>query len=256
MQLALNKAIAGLNLQPGDLNEELAREIAWSFARHDVGIEVLGCYINPIHPDLKTRAALLQFFKDHLRCARAFGCGLVALESGSVNADYSPHAANHGEAAFAAMLASLAELVAEAEQHGVCVGLEAVTAHTVSSSRKLRRVLDAIRSRHLRVVFDPVNLLTPENIGEQAYVFAEAFDLLGDEIAVVHAKDVVPEHGAMRTVPAGQGALDYFRLLQLLAETKPPGEKPPPILLEEADATAADECLNFLKMRMNEVCYE
>jgi len=256
VQLALNKAIAGLNLQPGDLNEELARDIAWVFARHDVGVEVLGCYINPIHPDSQTRAAGLQFFKDHLRCARAFGCGLVALESGSVTADYSPHPANHDEAAFAAMLASLAELVAEGERHGVCVGLEAVAAHTVSSSRKLRRVLDAICSRHLRVVFDPVNLLTPENVHERAHVFEEAFDLLGDKIVVVHAKDFILEHGVVKAVPAGRGALDYFRLLQLLAKTRRPGGTPPPVLFEEADEAVADESLNFLRMKWNEVRYE
>jgi len=256
VQLALNKAIAGLHLQPGDLNEELARDIAWAFARHDVGIDVLGCYINPIHPEVKTRAALLGFFKDHLRFARQFGCGIVALESGSVNADYSPHPANHGEEAFQIMLASISALASAAEKYGVVVGLEAVTGHTVSTPKKMRRVLDEIASDNLRVVFDPVNLLTPENVNAQADVFAEAFDLLGSEIAVVHAKDFVLEQGAMRTVPAGQGALDYRRLLQLLAATKPAGETPPPILLEEADETAAEESRDFLRMKWNEVHYE
>ena len=256
VQLALNKAIAGLNLQPGDLHAELARDIAWAFARHNLGIEVLGCYINPIHPDLKTRSALLGFFKDHLRFARHFGCGIVALESGSVNADYSPHPANHGEAAFQIMLASISALVAAAEKYGVVVGLEAVTCHTVSTPRKMRRVLDEIASDNLRVVLDPVNLLSAENFREQSRIVAEALDLFGDRVAAVHAKDFIFENGALKTVPAGRGQLDYVRLLQLLAETRPPGETLPPVLLEEADATAADECLNFLKMRMNEVFYE
>src|SRR5512137_1157005 len=114
VQLALNKAIAGLNLQAGDLTTGLAREIGSAFARHGVAIEVLGCYINPIHPDWATRKQQLQYFKDHLRFAGEFGCGIVALESGSVNEDYSPHPANHGEQAFQEMLVSIGELVGEA----------------------------------------------------------------------------------------------------------------------------------------------
>lgn len=273
VQLALNKAIAGLDLRAGDLNAELAWKIAGAFARHGVAIEVLGCYINPIHPDLNTRAALLQYFKDHLRFARDFSCGIVALESGSVNADYSPHPANHGEAAFNAMLGSLSELVAEAEKFGVTVGFEAVTSHTVSNAKKMRRVLDAIGSKNLRVVFDAANLLSPENFREQTRIISEALDLLGDDIAVVHAKDFVFENGALKTVPAGRGQLDFAPILEFVRSRQPKvvaqasrlcvsdlqsrleltGETPVPLLLEEADETAAPQCAEFLRKYFQEI---
>ena len=159
-QLALGKAIAGLELKPGVLNPGLAFHIGQAFQRHGVQIAVLGCYVNPIHPDTKMRATLLSLFKEHLRFARDLGCGLVALETGSVNADYSPHPDNHSEAAFQESLASIAELVAEAEKFGVLVGIEAVTSHVVSTPAKMRRMLDAVASNNLQVVFDPVNLLS------------------------------------------------------------------------------------------------
>ena len=97
---------------------------------------MLGCYVNPIHPDPATRRSLLGLFKEHLRYARDFGNGLVALETGSVNADYSPHPENHGEHAFQQSLASIAELAAEAEKFGVIVGIEAVASHVVSTPTK------------------------------------------------------------------------------------------------------------------------
>jgi L-ribulose-5-phosphate 3-epimerase len=248
VQLALNKAIEGLALGAGDLTPELARQIGGAFARHGVGIEVLGCYINPLHPDLPTRAKLLRYFKDHLRCARDFGCGLVALESGSVNADYSPHPGNHGEEAFATMLASLAELVAEAEKFGVRVGLEAVTSHTVSTPRKMRRVLDSLRSDALRVVLDPVNLLSPENVAGQARVLGEALELFGDRVAVVHAKDFVVEAGGLRTVPAGQGRLDYVPVLRFVRQCRPGIG----VLLEETGEAEAGRCAKFLTQKYEE----
>jgi sugar phosphate isomerase/epimerase len=249
VQLALSKAIAGLDLRAGDLNSELACEIGGAFARHGVGIEVLGCYVNPIHPDLPTRKNLLEFFKDHLRFARDFGCGLVALESGSVNADYSPHPANHGEAAFQEMLASIGELVAEAEKFGVCVGFEAVHYHTVSSAQKMRRVLNAICSKNLSVVFDTANLLTPENFREQSRIIPEALDLLGDDIAVVHAKDLVYENGALKTVPAGRGELDFAPVLEFVRSQKSGVN----VLLEEADEQASPPAADFLRKHFQEI---
>ena len=249
VQLALNKAISGLNLQAGDLTAELAREIGVAFARHGVGIEVLGCYINPIHPDLVTRKKLLAYFKDHLRFARDFGCGIVALESGSVNTDYSPHPANHGEAAFQEMLASISELVAEAERFGVCVGFEAVHCHTVSTAQKMRRVLDNIGSKYLRVVFDAANLLSPESFREQARIVSDSLDLLGDHIAVVHAKDFIFESGALKTVPAGRGELNFAPVLEFVRSQKSGVS----VLLEEAGEQAAPAAAVFLRKQFEEI---
>ena len=177
VQLALSKAIAGLDLRPGDLNPGLAFHIGQAFHRHGLQIAVLGCYVNPIHPDAETRRALLDFFKEHLRFARDFGCGLVALETGSINADYSFHPDNPGETAFQLFLAGIASLVEEAEKSGVIVGIEGVTTHVVSTPARMAKVLGAIGSNHLQVVFDPVNLLSADNYRDQDAVIKEAFDL-------------------------------------------------------------------------------
>ena len=194
-QLAVGKAIAGIDLKPGLLNPGLAFEIGEAFRTHGVQIAVLGCYVNPIHPDPATRRSLLGLFKEHLRYARDFGNGLVALETGSINADYSPHPGNHSETAFQESLASIAELVAEAEHFGVIVGIEAVASHVVSTPQKMRRMLDAVASPNLQVVFDPVNLLSLENHHEQERIIGESLALFGDRIAAIHAKDFVVENG-------------------------------------------------------------
>jgi len=242
-QLALGKAIAGLDLKPGVLNPGLAFDIGQAFARHGVQIAVLGCYINPIHPDPATRAALLGLFKEHLRFARDFGCGLVALETGSVNADYSPHPDNHGEAAFQTSLASIAELVAEAEKFGVLVGIEAVTSHVVSTPAKMRRMLDAVASNNLQVVFDPVNLLSAENCPAQDRIVQESFDLWGDRIVAVHAKDFVCENGTLQFRPVGRGQLNHDLVLDLVRRHKPGIS----ILLEETTPQTVAECVEFLR---------
>jgi len=242
-QLALGKAIAGFNLKPGALNPGLAFEIGQAFHKHGVQIAVLGCYVNPIHPDRTTRQSLLGLFKEHLRYARDFGNGLVALETGSVNADYSPHPENHGETAFQQSLASIAELAAEAEQFGVVVGIEAVTSHVVSTPHKMRRMLDAVASNNLQVVFDPVNLLSLDNYHEQERVIGESFELFGDRIAIIHAKDFVVENGQFKCTSAGLGMLRHDLVMEFAVKQKPGIS----ILLEDTNEQTAQDSRHFLR---------
>ena len=242
-QLALGKAIAGFNLKPGVLNPGLASEIGGAFHKHGVQIAVLGCYVNPIHPDPATRKSLLDLFKEHLRYARDFGNGLVALETGSVNADYSPHPENHSETAFQQSLASIAELVAEAEHFGVIVGIEAVTSHAVSTPQKMRRMLDAVASSNLQVVFDAVNLLSLDNYQEQERIIGESFELFGDRIAIIHAKDFVVENGQFRFARAGLGKLRHDLVMKFAVQQKPGIS----ILLEDANEQTAQDCQQFLR---------
>ncbi|MCG3154265.1 MAG: hypothetical protein DKINENOH_00859 [bacterium] len=242
-QLALGKAIAGLNLKPGILNPGLACAIGEAFRQQGVQIAVLGCYVNPIHPDPATRKALLGLFKEHLRYARDFGSGLVALETGSVNADYSPHPDNHSEAAFQQALASLAELAAEAENFGVIVGIEAVASHVVSTPQKMRRMLEAVASNNLQVVFDAVNLLSAENFHAQERVIGEAFELFGERIAIIHAKDFVVENGQLRSASAGRGKLRHDLVMKFAVEEKPGIS----ILLEDTSPQTARESRDFLR---------
>jgi L-ribulose-5-phosphate 3-epimerase len=248
VQLALNKAIAGLNLVPGrgDLTPGLAWTIGRAFAQHNIQIAVLGCYINLSPPDASARAPLVAFFKEHLRHARDFGCGIVATESGSLNPDWSFHPANAGEEAFALLVPRVAELVEEAQRCGVIVGIEGAASHVLNSPQRIRRLLDAIRSQNLQVVFDPVNLLSPENYHDQDRILQESFDLFGDRIAILHAKDFTTDGPTLTQLPAGangQGQLHYPLLLSWLQQHKPGIN----ILLEESSEHAAAASSAFLQ---------
>ena len=242
-QLAPGKAIAGLDLKPGILSPGLAFEIGQPFRTHGVQIAVLGCYVNPIHPDPVTRESLLSLFKEHVRYARDFGNGLVALETGSVNADYLPHPENHSEAAFQQSLSSIAELVAEAETFGVIVGVEPVASHAVSTPRKMRRMLDEVGSNNLQVVFDPVNLLSPDNYHEQERVIGESIQLFGDRIVIIHAKDFVVEKGLLTFARAGLGKLRHDLVMKFAVEQKPGVS----IILEDTNEETAQESRDFLR---------
>lgn len=249
VQLALPKAIPGVDFSNGFIPADLPARVRESFEQNNVRIEVLGCYINPIHPDPATRESLHDLFRDHLRKASEFGCGLVALESGSVNSDYSPHPDNSGSDAFSDLVESLGALVAEAENCGTTIGIEGVTSHVISTPQRMRQLLDAIPSKSLKVVFDPVNLLSLENHGVQDQIIQQSIDLFGDRIEVIHAKDFSVVNDQLITVPPGQGLLNFDSLLSWASSRK----SSIAVLLEEVGVNQIPAAVKFINSRLSQL---
>ena len=243
VQLALAKAIDGINSDTGGLSPGLATRVRDAFQRHGVRIAVLGCYVNLVHPDPAERRQLLARFKEHLRFARDFGCSVVATETASLNADWSPHPDNGGETAFRTAIESIGELVAVAEKFGVFVCIEGVAHHVMSTPQRLRRMLDTITSPNLQVLFDPVNLLSKDNWQEQDRVIRESFDLFGDRIVIVHAKDFKLEAGVPKPEVIGRGRFDFALLASLLQARKSGID----VLLEETTPATIDESIAHVR---------
>ncbi len=243
VQLAPVKALAGFDTDAGRLSPGFARHVREALGRHGLQVAVLGCYINLADPNDTERRFQLGRFKEYLRHAREFGCSVVGTETGSLNADYSPHPENQGEAAFQAVLAGVRELVREAEKFGVFVGIEAVERYVISTPRRLRRLLDEVDSQNLQVIFDPVNLLNAANHRDQDAIIEESFALLGDRMAILHAKDFVLRDGRLESRPAGDGQLNYPLLLRHLKQRKPGIN----VLLEDATPASAGPSCRFLR---------
>ena len=81
--------------------------------------------------------------------------------------------------------------------------------------------MDEIHSPNLQIIFDPVNLLDISNCENRDAVIAEAIELLGEDIAMVHIKDFVVENGTLKSVAAGTGEMDYTQIMRFIKERKP-----------------------------------
>lgn len=243
VQLAPPKALADFDAGAGALTAASAAQVCDALAAEGIRIAVLGCYINLADPDETRRRAELRRFQTYLRLARDFGCRVVGTETGSLNADYSFHSGNRGEDAFQTVATGVRELAAVAEEAGAWVGVEGVERYVISDNRRMRRLLDEVGSDHVRVIFDPVNLLSPENHGRQDDIIREAFDLLGDRIAILHAKDFVVEAGGIRSVLAGRGRLNYALLMELVRARQPKID----VLMEDTDPATVEQGVRFLR---------
>lgn len=248
IQLAPVKAIAGCDDDTHGFDPSFARGIRDTFAANGIRVSVLGCYINLGDRDEASRRPQLERFKHHLRAARDFGCDIVGTETGSLNSDYSRHPDNGGKEAFKIVLESVRELVREAERCGVNVCIEAVERYVISSPERLRRLIDEVGSPNLRVIYDPVNLLWTTNCDREAEIVEAAHSLLGDRIRVMHAKDFTIDGGSFRELSAGQGRLNYRKILHWM-KTKAPNID---VLLENTHPASVARTIEFIQQAYRE----
>lgn len=223
-QFAAPKSIPGFDSDAGRVSPGLATYAREALRAEGVSIAVLGCYINLGTPDEADARFQMGRFKEYLRHARDFGCGMVGTETGSVRTDFAFHPDNRGEAAFQRVLVRVRELVREAERFGVFVAVEGVSSFVINSPKRLKRLIDEVGSNNLQIIFDPVNLVNADNWREQDAIIGESFELFGDRIAAFHAKDfVITTEGAYKQVAAGTagGLLNYPLFFKLAKQHKP-----------------------------------
>lgn len=221
VHLAFSKVIPGVAFDDCALNEGLAMHTKRVFARQGLDVAVLGCYLNLAHPDPAKLAEIQSRYYGHIRVAALMGAGVVGTETGAPNAAYKMDANTHSSEALDTFVRGLAPVVECAEHYGVTIAIEPVWKHIVYDASRAVQVLDAIASRNLRIILDPVNLLYTGNIDRQEQVVSDAIDKLGDRVAVVHLKDFVREGDELRSITAGTGEMKYAPVLRFIKERKP-----------------------------------
>jgi len=219
--LALTKAVKEFPVDRGAMTPGMAIYMKRVFEKKGVDIAVLGCYLNLATPDPVQLAEFTETYKAHIRFASLLGCGVVGTETGAVNVEYQFEPANHSEEALAIFIKNLKPVVEYAEKMGVILAIEPVYVHIVSTVEKARRVLDEINSPNLQIIFDPVNLLSPDNYQAQDEIIEKAFALLGNDIAVIHAKDFRIEEDMVKSVEIGTGIFHYDVLMKQVKTRKP-----------------------------------
>lgn len=248
VHLAMSKVI-----DPGYMNPAVATPGLAAYLNAALGgldAAVLGCYLNLAHPDEAAYRAMLPKYAAHLQLCRWMNAGVVGTETGNPNAEYRyDPAASHTEDALALFIDRLRPVVDAAEKIGAVMAIEPVYLHIVHDGRRARRVLDAIHSPNLKIIFDPVNLLHPDNLDRRAYVLDEAIDLLGDDVAVIHLKDYHTQPDKLVACACGTGEMDYSAVLRFAKACKPHIQ----MTLENTTPANAEAARLFIEQAAKEV---
>jgi sugar phosphate isomerase/epimerase len=96
---------------------------------------------------------------------------------------------NIRRSAWERLVSTMKEAVKIADRHEVMLAFEPEINNIVSSVMRARRLLDEVGSPWLKVVIDPANLVHAGDLSRFHEMLYEAFDWLGRDIILAHAKN-------------------------------------------------------------------
>lgn len=228
----------------GHYSPAFAGKIGEELGKRGLHVSVLGCYINPVHPDEAARRREVDRFIERLRYAKDIGADMVGTETGRFSPDMAVTALTQSKECWRVLLGSFSRIVREAETLGVTVGVEGVFDHTLSTPERMARFLRDLASPAVRVILDFANLVPPDALSAEAQrsLAERAFSLYGERIAVLHLKDCVFENGVQRCVRPGTGVVRWEEPMRLIAREKP---ELTGLLEESSPARYAQDCAFF-----------
>ena len=219
--LALSKVISEYSVDDSALTPGFALYLKRIFSQNQLDVAVLGCYLNLANPNEESLRKITHRYMAHIRFASLLGVGVVGTETGAPNEAYQFEEACRSEEALQTFIKNVRPVVEYAEKMGVIFAIEPVAKHIVWNPKRAREVLDTINSPNLQIIFDPVNLLDIHNYQDREAIIAEAIELLGDDIAMVHIKDFIVKDGELVSVAAGTGEMDYTQIIRFIKTKKP-----------------------------------
>jgi len=239
-----NLRCAGLEPLPDEIDDTLCQRIRNSFQIRNLKMVALSGTYNIIDPDVASREKMTRRACRLIEQAPDLGTDCVTLCTGTRNPEnmWQAHPDNDSPEAWREMVASLEKLIAAAEEHGVTLGIEPEQANVINSALKARRLLDQIQSKKIKIVIDGANLFEPRDLKNMQEVLNEAFDLLGPDIVMAHAKDIVADP-AKHSQAAGTGCLDWDTYFECLQKSGYDG----PVILHNLDPSQVDQSVRFVK---------
>jgi sugar phosphate isomerase/epimerase len=237
-----NMACLGLPSMPDEVPPDLAASVAAAAAATGVSIAAVSGTYNMIHPDPAARAAGLRRLEAIAGACAAMGTRLVTLCTGTRDADdqWRAHPDNQTPEAWRDLLVEMEKAVGIADRHGLELGVEPELANVVDSAPAARRLIDELRSPRIRIVLDPANLFEVAGVEERRRLVEEAVGLLGDRIAMAHAKDRAPDGGF---ATAGKGVVDFPHFVGRLRQAGFDG----PLVTHGLSAAEAPEVAAYLR---------
>ncbi len=248
--IQFNWKAVGPESMPQRIDDALLTQTAGALTDRRISVATVSGTFNMIDPDPNRRRGGLRRLEVIASAARRLGTSVITLCTGTRDPDdmWRRHPHNDSPEAWRDLIESMTAAVHVAEKHDVTLAFEPEVANVVDSARKGRRLLDEIGSPRLKVIMDGANLFHAGELPRMHEILDEAFELLGPDIVLGHAKDL-DRDGEGGQIPAGQGLLDYGRYLGLFGKA---GFRGPLILhsLGEADVKG---CVEFLGEKLRQL---
>ncbi len=212
--------LGSLNME-GPLSDKLAKApvIRAEIEKRGMVIAALAGTVNMVHPDEEKRQEAIEHLKLLIPACAPMGTSVIATCTGSRDSEsmWHWHPDNDTEEAWQVLHNTLEQVLPVAEAAGVTLAFEPEINNVASTVHKSRQLIDEMGSPNLKVVMDAANIFGKDDLSRMREVLDEAFELLGDHIAIAHGKDL-DRGGDAGHLAAGTGKLDYAHYVSLLCK--------------------------------------
>ena len=247
-----NMSVVGLPSMPDEIDPALADRVRGAAAGRGVAVAAVSGTFNMAHPDEEVRRDGLRRLGVISGACKRLGTATITLCTGTRDRDdmWHKHPENGTPEAWRDMLDTMQAAIDITEDHDVTLAFEPEINNVVDSAQQGRRLLDEMRSPRLKVVMDAANLFDAQDPARQLSrsneVLYEAFELLGADIVIAHAKDV---RASGEVVAVGRGDLDYDLYLEHLSDAGYRG----PLILHGLGEDEVESSVASLRERLADV---
>ena len=202
-------------------------------------ISVLGSYIDFTTDDEDVWEKHRDEFVAALKISKPLGALYVGSES-----SYGEIDMENKLRLFPKLLKRLDDILNEADKYDAYLAIEPVASHTLYSGDWTAKMLNTFNSERLKIIFDPLNVLTKEMVDLQEVLWKECIDAFGKDTKIIHLKDgIFPNKGRHVACKLGEGIMKYDIITDWLKKEKPDIT----IIREEERAEYAREDFAFMK---------
>ena len=223
-------------------------EVRTEMDAREIQIVALSGTYNMIDPDIEKRNSGLRMLRFVAEQCEPLGTSVITLCTGSrdPHSMWRAHPDNNSESAWKDLIFSMKKALEVAEEFNVTLALEPEVSNVIDSAKKARRLLDEMKSPYLKVVMDGANIFHKGELPKMRDILDEAFDLLGENIVLAHAKDL-DRDGEAGHLAAGTGLLDYDHYIDLLDAVGYDGA----VVLHGLPEEQVPLCVNFLQEKID-----
>lgn len=236
------------------LTKQKAQEIRGKFRDANLPVVAVSAYTNIVHSDLQQRKANIDYIKGMMERALDLGSPYVASETGTYNAqsDWMWDDQNATEEAYQETADVIYDIVKFGKEVGATFIVENYVNNVIGSIERVQQLFREINMPNLKLICDPTNYFTPQNIGDVDGQLRRIFDAVGQHMVIAHAKDILPNKdasvkqadidadeshvfrgaGGIDLPAAGLGKLNYPLYVSLLAKQ----HSNIPLIIEHLDA--------------------
>ncbi len=212
-----NMVCAGLPSMPDAIDDATVERIRQAFDARAINMAAVSGTFNMIHPNTQIRLDGLRRLNVLASVCKRLGTDMITVCTGTRDPDdmWRAHPDNRTPEAWHDLTQTMQFALEIAEAHDITLGIETEVSNVIDSAQRARTFLDEMQSARLKVIMDGANLFHKGELARMRAVLDDAFDLLGTDIVLAHAKDLSKD-GEAGQEAAGTGLLDYDHYLYLL----------------------------------------